>query len=155
MAECRQPTPRCSPTLLMSRSINSPILTSGEHVGRCPGQSMLNGAFNSSGDGHCGLRDPLDNCAHEGAMESYLEAISHVFQVGLRPIGDLAKWAYSCGMKTREMTDKFQDWQKQAKEQVREAGEAADHYVRENTWQTLAFAAVFGCIIGFLLARRD
>jgi ElaB/YqjD/DUF883 family membrane-anchored ribosome-binding protein len=57
-------------------------------------------------------------------------------------------------MKTREMTDKLQDWQKQATETVQNAGEAADRYVRENTWQTLAFAAVFGCIVGFLLANR-
>ena len=57
-------------------------------------------------------------------------------------------------MKTREMSDKLQDWQKQATEKVRNVGEATDRYIHENTWQTLAVAAVFGCIIGFLLANR-
>jgi ElaB/YqjD/DUF883 family membrane-anchored ribosome-binding protein len=59
-------------------------------------------------------------------------------------------------MKTREMTEKLQDWQKRATETARNVGEATDNYVRENTWSTLAFAAVVGCIFGYLLAsRRD
>jgi ElaB/YqjD/DUF883 family membrane-anchored ribosome-binding protein len=59
-------------------------------------------------------------------------------------------------MKTREMTDKLQDWQKRATETARNVGEVTDRYVHENTWQSIAFAAVFGCIIGYLLAtRRD
>jgi ElaB/YqjD/DUF883 family membrane-anchored ribosome-binding protein len=57
-------------------------------------------------------------------------------------------------MKTREITDKLQDWQKQATEAARNVGEATDRYVHENTWTTLAFAALFGCIVGYLLAPR-
>ena len=57
-------------------------------------------------------------------------------------------------MKTREMRNKLQDWQKQATEKVQDAGEEVDRYVRENTWQALAVAAVFGCVVGFLLANR-
>jgi len=59
-------------------------------------------------------------------------------------------------MKTRDVTDKLQDWQKQIGETARNVGSAADDYVRENTWTTIAFAAVLGCAIGYLLgARRD
>jgi len=59
-------------------------------------------------------------------------------------------------MKTREMTEKLQDWQKRATETARNLGEATDDYVHENTWTTIALAAVIGCIFGYLLAgRRD
>jgi ElaB/YqjD/DUF883 family membrane-anchored ribosome-binding protein len=57
-------------------------------------------------------------------------------------------------MNTREMTERVQDWQKRATETAKNVGEATDSYVRENTWTSLAFAAVFGCIIGFLLGNR-
>ena len=59
-------------------------------------------------------------------------------------------------MNTRAVTDKFQDWQKRAGEAARNAGQVTDKYVRENTWTTLALAAVLGCVVGYLLAgRRD
>jgi len=58
-------------------------------------------------------------------------------------------------MKTREMTEKLQDRQKRATETARNVGEATDDYVRENTWTTIALAAVVGCIFGYFLARRD
>ena len=57
-------------------------------------------------------------------------------------------------MNTREMTEKVQDWQKRAGETAKHLGEATDTYVRENTWTSLAFAAVLGCVIGFLLGNR-
>ena len=87
-------------------------------------------------------------------MEPWMPVFSQAFPVGLRPIGRLAKTAYGGLMKTREMRNKLQDWQKQATEKVQDAGEEVDRYVRENTWQTLAVAAVCGCIVGFLLANR-
>jgi ElaB/YqjD/DUF883 family membrane-anchored ribosome-binding protein len=63
---------------------------------------------------------------------------------------------YNFAMNTRAMTDKLQDWQKQAVETARNVGEATDDYVRENTWTSIACAAVLGCIIGYFLAgRRD
>jgi ElaB/YqjD/DUF883 family membrane-anchored ribosome-binding protein len=59
-------------------------------------------------------------------------------------------------MNTREMTEKLQDWQKRATDTAKNVGEATDTYVRENPWTTIAFAAVVGCIFGYLLAsRRD
>jgi ElaB/YqjD/DUF883 family membrane-anchored ribosome-binding protein len=57
-------------------------------------------------------------------------------------------------MNTREMTDKVQDLQKRATERVKNVGETTDRYVRENTWTTIACAAVLGCVLGFLLSNR-
>ncbi len=54
-------------------------------------------------------------------------------------------------MNTRGMTDKFQDWQKRASESARNIGNTTDKYVRENTWTTIALAAVVGCVLGYLL----
>lgn len=59
-------------------------------------------------------------------------------------------------MNTREMSEKLQDWQKRATETARNIGQATDDYVRENTWTTIALAAVVGCIFGYFMAsRRD
>jgi ElaB/YqjD/DUF883 family membrane-anchored ribosome-binding protein len=59
-------------------------------------------------------------------------------------------------MNTRGMTDKLQDWQKKVGETARTVGQATDEYVHDNTWTSLACAAVFGCLLGYLLgSRRD
>ena len=59
-------------------------------------------------------------------------------------------------MNTRVMTDKLQDWQKKATDTARNVGQVTDDYVHENTWTSVALAAVVGCLIGFLMARsRD
>jgi ElaB/YqjD/DUF883 family membrane-anchored ribosome-binding protein len=55
-------------------------------------------------------------------------------------------------MNTTEVTEKLQDLQKRATEAVRNAGQAADHYVRDNTWTAVGIAAVVGCVVGYLLA---
>jgi ElaB/YqjD/DUF883 family membrane-anchored ribosome-binding protein len=58
-------------------------------------------------------------------------------------------------MNAREMTDKLQDWQKRAGKQARNFGQTTDQYVHENTWTTIAIAAVVGCLLGYLLASRS
>ena len=59
-------------------------------------------------------------------------------------------------MNARVVTEKMQDWQKRATEVAQNAGEVTDRYVRDNTWTTVAVAAVLGCVVGYLLAsRRD
>lgn len=59
-------------------------------------------------------------------------------------------------MNKSEVTNRIQDWQKRASETARNVGQTTDKYVRENTWTTLAVAALVGCVIGFLLApERD
>lgn len=59
-------------------------------------------------------------------------------------------------MKTREITDKVQDFQRKATETARNVTQATDDYIRDNTWTSIACAALLGCIIGYLLSgRRD
>jgi len=59
-------------------------------------------------------------------------------------------------MNTREITEKVQDWQKRATVTAKNLGEATDSYVKDNTWTTIALAAVLGCIFGYFMAgRRD
>ena len=58
-------------------------------------------------------------------------------------------------MNTREVSEKVQDWQKRLSETARNVGHATDEYVRENAWTSIALGAVLGCLIGFLLARRN
>ena len=59
-------------------------------------------------------------------------------------------------MNTKELKDTAQDWQKKAQETARNLGQSTDNYVRENTWSTLALAAVLGCLVGYLLTTgRD
>jgi ElaB/YqjD/DUF883 family membrane-anchored ribosome-binding protein len=75
---------------------------------------------------------------------------------GSAPFGIGIKNCIVAPMKTREMTDKLQDWQKRATETAKNVSEVTDRYVHENTWTSIAFAAVLGCFIGFLMARdRD
>jgi ElaB/YqjD/DUF883 family membrane-anchored ribosome-binding protein len=54
-------------------------------------------------------------------------------------------------MRTRELTNKVQDWQKRASETARNLGQSTDTYLRENTWSTLAIAALLGCVLGYIL----
>lgn len=57
-------------------------------------------------------------------------------------------------MNAQEMTTKFRGWQKRASERAKDASLVADEYVRENAWTTLTIAALFGCVIGYLIARQ-
>ncbi len=66
------------------------------------------------------------------------------------------KVGYLSLMNSRTVSDKMQDWQKRATETAKQVGQATDRYVHENTWTTIAFAAVLGCLVGYFLAgRRD
>jgi ElaB/YqjD/DUF883 family membrane-anchored ribosome-binding protein len=58
-------------------------------------------------------------------------------------------------MNTRDVTEKIQDLQKRATDAAKNVGQITDDYVHDNTWTSVACAALLGCIVGFLLARRD
>lgn len=59
-------------------------------------------------------------------------------------------------MRTKELSDRFQDLQKKAGETAKDLGRTTDTYVRENTWSSLALAAILGCVVGYILASgRD
>lgn len=57
-------------------------------------------------------------------------------------------------MNTRDMTDKLQDWQKRIGDTAKNVGSVTDTYVRDNTWTSIALAALVGCVVGFLLGNR-
>jgi ElaB/YqjD/DUF883 family membrane-anchored ribosome-binding protein len=59
-------------------------------------------------------------------------------------------------MNKEEVTNRVEEWQKRATETAKNLGQTTDKYVRQNTWSTLAVAAIVGCVIGYLLtADRD
>jgi ElaB/YqjD/DUF883 family membrane-anchored ribosome-binding protein len=51
--------------------------------------------------------------------------------------------------------ERAQDWQETARHQVRKATSAANEYVQDNAWASIAIAAVVGCVAGFLMARAS
>ena len=53
-----------------------------------------------------------------------------------------------------DLDQAFKDWQKRVGDTARNVGTATDDYVHQNTWSSIAFAAVIGCVIGFLLGNR-
>ncbi len=56
-------------------------------------------------------------------------------------------------MKTSDLTDRLQDFQKRASETARNACQATDEYVHDNVWTSVAIAAVIGCVLGFVVGR--
>ena len=59
-------------------------------------------------------------------------------------------------MNTTDIGEKMEGWQRQASETCRNVSEATDRYVHENTWTSIACAAVLGCVVGYILASgRD
>ena len=81
--------------------------------------------------------------------------VPRAFRRGVSPIPGQDCGGYNALMNTKEMTGKMQDWQRRATERARDMGQATDQYVRENTWTTIAIAALLGCVIGYLIAGRD
>ena len=59
-------------------------------------------------------------------------------------------------MNTTDISEKMEGWQRQASETCRNVSEATDRYVHENTWTSIACAAVLGCVVGYIFASgRD
>ena len=79
------------------------------------------------------------------------------FEAGYCPIGISTDKAILGNMNKTELTNRVQDWQKRATKTAKNVGQTTHRYVRENTWTTLAIAAVVGCVVGYLLApdRED
>jgi ElaB/YqjD/DUF883 family membrane-anchored ribosome-binding protein len=67
----------------------------------------------------------------------------------------LAAKRYIRVMNRQEMTDKIQDMKSRASDVAKNVGQQAHEYVHENAWASVACAALLGCVVGFLLARRD
>ncbi len=55
----------------------------------------------------------------------------------------------------QDLTERAQNWTDRAKRAARQAGTAADQYVHENTWTTVAILTLAAVAIGFLLGRSS
>jgi ElaB/YqjD/DUF883 family membrane-anchored ribosome-binding protein len=60
--------------------------------------------------------------------------------------------AAEAGTNVREAVE---DWSEKAKGTARDAGPAADLYLHEYAWTTVALVAVAAGLLGFLLGRRE
>ena len=54
-----------------------------------------------------------------------------------------------------EVPSRIRDVQDRITETAKNVGNVTDEYVHDHPWQTLAIAAVIGCVIGFLIGNRD
>jgi ElaB/YqjD/DUF883 family membrane-anchored ribosome-binding protein len=50
---------------------------------------------------------------------------------------------------------RFRELQQRLGDKARDVSRVTDRLVHENTWTTVAVAAVIGCLIGFFLRPRD
>jgi ElaB/YqjD/DUF883 family membrane-anchored ribosome-binding protein len=63
-------------------------------------------------------------------------------------------------MKTEDLTtgqaaNRLKDFQNLVGEKAKNVSSVTDEYVHDHPWQTVALAAIVGCILGFLLRPRD
>ena len=54
-----------------------------------------------------------------------------------------------------EASHRFREVQDQLQDKARQVSRVTDQFVHENTWTTVAVAAVLGCLIGYFLRPRD
>lgn len=54
-----------------------------------------------------------------------------------------------------EIPGRLREVQNRVTETAKNVSNVTDEYVHEHPWQTVALAAVVGCVIGFLLRSRD
>ena len=59
----------------------------------------------------------------------------------------------------REWTERAkgtaQEWTERARSKARDAGAAADDYVRDNPWMSVAVVAAVACVLGYILGRSS
>lgn len=89
------------------------------------------------------------------------EAVGQTAQDLTEQATDTAKeWKDKARGAAQEWTDKAKgtarEWTDRARGQAREARVAADSYVHENAWTSIAMVAVVACVVGYLLgSSRD
>ena len=54
-----------------------------------------------------------------------------------------------------EVPSRIRDVQNRISETAKNVSNVTDEYVHDHPWQTLAIAAVIGCVLGFLIGNRD
>jgi len=66
----------------------------------------------------------------------------------------IMKSAYETYQET-DVPGRIRDVQTRLTETAKNVSTATDDYVQDHPWQTVAIAAVIGCVIGFLIGHRD
>jgi ElaB/YqjD/DUF883 family membrane-anchored ribosome-binding protein len=64
------------------------------------------------------------------------------------------KTAYETFHET-DVPGQMRNVQNRITETAKNVSNIADEYVHDHPWQTLACAAVLGCVVGFLIGHRD
>jgi ElaB/YqjD/DUF883 family membrane-anchored ribosome-binding protein len=54
-----------------------------------------------------------------------------------------------------DVPGRLRDVQNRLTETAKNMSTVTDDYVHDHPWQTVAMAAVIGCVIGFLIGHRD
>jgi ElaB/YqjD/DUF883 family membrane-anchored ribosome-binding protein len=54
-----------------------------------------------------------------------------------------------------EVPSRLRDAQHLLTETAKNVSNVTDEYVHDHPWQTVAIAAVIGCVVGFLIGHRD
>jgi ElaB/YqjD/DUF883 family membrane-anchored ribosome-binding protein len=64
------------------------------------------------------------------------------------------KTAYEAYSET-DVPNRLRDMQQRVSETAKNVSNVTDEYVHDHPWQTVAVAAIIGCVIGFLVGHRD
>jgi ElaB/YqjD/DUF883 family membrane-anchored ribosome-binding protein len=64
------------------------------------------------------------------------------------------KSAYETYSET-DVPNRLRDMQQRVTETAKNVSNVTDEYVHDHPWQTVAVAAIIGCVIGFLVGHRD
>ena len=67
---------------------------------------------------------------------------------------NIMKSAYEQYQET-DVPGRIRDVQNRITETAKNVSTVTDDYVHDNPWQTVAIAAVIGCVVGFLIGHRD
>jgi ElaB/YqjD/DUF883 family membrane-anchored ribosome-binding protein len=54
-----------------------------------------------------------------------------------------------------EIPSRLREAQHRITETAKNVGHATGEYVHEHPWQTVAIAALLGCVVGYLMASRE
>jgi ElaB/YqjD/DUF883 family membrane-anchored ribosome-binding protein len=64
------------------------------------------------------------------------------------------KTAYEAYSET-DVPNRLRDMQQRVTETAKNVSNVTDEYVHDHPWQTVAVAALIGCVLGFLIGNRD